>query len=302
MEENDIDIGFLLKKAFKSIFHDPGYIALYLLPVVISLIFMSSMWLVIGADLLAISQSMQDPFEFIEFLKEKIWLLLGFGLIYLIVSLIVSIAVMAGIIKKVEVQETGGRISISEAFSSGFSKFIPLFAAVIIATLVIAGPFFGILVLLILGAIANIAALVCLSAFLLFIIFIPIIYFAIRLSLFAQACVLDNLGPIDCLKRSWHVTKGNVLLIFVTALILGIVYIVITIPFTVITRAFPSASFISSLGYQLALLIFGPLYIIVFTLLYLRLTKKEKGVTTFEGGTKDLTPDFSSSNIFNQIR
>jgi len=87
-----------------------------------------------------------------------------------------------------------------------------------------------------------------------------------------QTYVIENLSPIDCLKRSWIITKGNVLLIFVTAIILGIISIIISIPFIITSRV--GVLFISTIGSFLSFIIMGPLNVIVFTLLYLILTRK----------------------------
>lgn len=38
MANNDIDVGFLIKDAFKSIVDDPGYIALFILPLIVYIV------------------------------------------------------------------------------------------------------------------------------------------------------------------------------------------------------------------------------------------------------------------------
>jgi len=124
---------------------------------------------------------------------------------------------------------------------------------------------------------------------------IPWIYIILRLSLYAQACVLDDLGPITCLKKSWHITKGNVLLIFVTMLILGIIAFAITVPFTMASYISPSTPFISSIGSLLVTIIFGPLSGITYTLIYLRITKKDAGM--MEGTPEVTSIDSFSSNL-----
>ena len=68
------------------------------------------------------------------------------------------------------------------------------------------------------------------------------------------------------------ITKGNVLLIFVTALILGIIALIFTIPFTVASNA--GIPYIASIGSLLSFIIVGPISAITFTLLYLKLIRK----------------------------
>ena len=74
---------------------------------------------------------------------------------------------------------------------------VVIIAAMILGAIILAGPFIGLLFLMIIGAINNIASLVCLTLFLLVVIGILWIYIGLRLSLYMQVCVIENLGPID---------------------------------------------------------------------------------------------------------
>ena len=76
-----------------------------------------------------------------------------------------------------------------------------------------------------------------------------------------QACVIEDLGAIECLKRSWMVTKGNVLLIFVTVLIIGILGLIFTIPFTIAGNF--GIPFISMIGMFVTFTIMGPVQVII---------------------------------------
>jgi hypothetical protein len=293
MVENDIDVGFIIKKAVKSIVHDPGYILLYLLPILVYIIAMIHMWLIVDVDPMAVSQNIQNQSEFLNILIEKSPSIVAMGIVYGIVSLIVGTVAIAGLIKKAEVQETREKLGVSDALSFGLRVFPRLFAAMIIGILVIAGPIFAVLALLFFSVIYNIAALVCLSSLLMLILVIPILYIGIRLSLYALACVIDDLGPIDCLKRSWQVSKGNVILIFVTMLILGIICIAIAIPFTIL--GYSGVPYISSIGNIIAVAFFGPLYGITLTLLYLKISGKQKRTGMMESNLTDLSNDSFSS-------
>jgi len=153
MVENDIDVGLILKKAFKSIIHDPCYILIYLLPAVVYAFFMILMWSIVGTDFMAMSQSMQNPTAIVNILKEKLWLLIGFGIVTAIVTFVVGIIAMAGLIKKVEVQEKGEKLSASDALASGISIFPKLFAAMITGMIIMAGPFIGLIGLMVFSVI-----------------------------------------------------------------------------------------------------------------------------------------------------
>lgn len=275
MVENDIDVGFLIKDAFKSIINDSSYIILFLLPVLIYIIAVVHMWFV-SSNLISLAQNfqnIQNPSAFLDTPVDRLLIIIIF---YGIIVFILYTASIGGLIKKVDVQANGGRMSFLEAISFGFKEFPRLFAAMIFGVIILAGPFIGLLFLMITGANYNIVALIFLAIILLIIIIIPWVYIYLRLSLFMQVCVVENVGPIDCFKISWHITKGNVLLIFVTSLILGIISIVVGIPFTVIGRA--GVPFISSIGNIVVFALIGPVSGITFTLLYLKITRRQKRV------------------------
>jgi hypothetical protein len=302
MTGKDVDVGIIIKKTFKSIVHDPGYILLYVLPVAISIIFMILIQSMVSGKLFSMSQLIQNPSgyntyntEFLNSLKENLLLLVGIVVLYLLVEFIVSVIAMAGLIKKVEAQEKGEKLDVLAAMASGIPLFPRLFVALLLITVIVAGPILGLVALIFVSAIYNILALICVSSLLLLILIIPWFYIVIRLSLYAQACVLDNLGSLECLKRSWHITKGNVTLIFVTMLILLIIAFAISIPFTIIglliSLLAPSVLWISSIVDQLLILVVGPLSGIVLTLLYLELAKKHTTINVKQEEPATILPD-----------
>jgi len=164
-------------------------------------------------------------------------------------------------------------MSFSEALSFSFNSFPRFFSAMLLWALILYGPLIGLILLMVLGVTSNLTGLICLSTFLLIIICILIIYIYLRLALFMQACVIENISPVDSLKRSWIITKGNVILIFVTILIIGIIGLVITIPFTIASNA--GVPFILPIGMFLNFIIMSPVQAIIFTLIYLKLIKKQ---------------------------
>jgi len=144
--------------------------------------------------------------------------------------------------------------------------------------------------------------LICLSSGLLILLFIPLIYFIIRLCMFSQTCVIESVGPIDCLKRSWHITKGKVILLFVTGLILGIIAFAVMVPFIAINSVMtyssisfdqlssgtlavapnPIGSLANFIGQLLVQLLVTPVSLITLTLIYFGLVKKHKNIEKVE--------------------
>lgn len=293
----DIDIGHILKKAFKSLIQDPGYIILFLVPSVLTLVFGVISWLVVGIDFQTLVQASANPQLLTTIFQDKIPLLIVIGVVSFIVTIVASVTVIAAAIKKVEAQETGEKLNVPQSLSVGFSYFPRLLGAMLLFIVIVMLPLLGMVGLIMLGVFANNTSLICLSTGLLFLLFIPLIYFVIRLCLFSQTCVIEHLGAVDCLKKSWSITKGKVILLFVTFLIIGIIAFAIMIPFTAInavssynayssnmfnftsmpttTQSYsPIGTIANFIGQLLMQLIVAPLSLITLTLIYLGITKK----------------------------
>jgi hypothetical protein len=88
-----------------------------------------------------------------------------------------------------------------------------------------------------------------------------------------QTCIIEDLGVVECIKRSWTMTKGNALLIFITALILGVIAIAVSAPF-IIAGNVGGIPFIQMIGNFVAFGLIGPVQILTFTVLYFKLTRK----------------------------
>ncbi|MBN2066487.1 MAG: hypothetical protein JW771_06740 [Candidatus Thermoplasmatota archaeon] len=293
----DIDVGFILKKAFKSLIHDPGYIILFLVPSVVTLVFGVISWLVMGIDFQTLVQASANPQLLTTIFQDKIPLLIVIGIVSFIVTIVASVTVIAAAIKKVEAQEAGKKLNVPQSLSVGFSYFPRLFGATLLFIIIVVLPILGMVGLIMLGAVSYNASLICLSTALLIILLIPLIYFIIRLCLFSQTCVVEKLGAVDSLKRSWNITKGKVILLFVTFLIIGIIAFAVMIPFTAInavssynayssnmfnatsmpttTQSYsPIGTIANFIGQLLMQLIIAPLSLITLTLFYLGITKK----------------------------
>ncbi len=297
----DIDIGLIFKKAFKSFIHDPGYIILFLIPSLFTFGFGVVSWLAIDIDFQALAQvfaqASANPQMLTSIFQDKIPIIVLLCIVAFLVLLVVSVTVIAAVIKKVEAQEQGKKLSVSQSLSIGFSYFPRLFGAMLLFIVIIVLPILGMVGLIMLGVFANNTSLICLSTGLLLLLFIPLIYFIVRLCLFSQTCVIENLGAVDCLKRSWNITKGKVILLFVTFLIIGIIAFAVMVPFTAIntistynayssnmfnftsmpttTQSYsPIGTIANFIGQLLMQLIIAPFSLITLTLIYLGIAKK----------------------------
>jgi len=233
MANNDIDVGFLIKDAFKSIRRDFDYIYLFLLPLIIYIIAMVHVFFLIG-DIFSIGQNPQDSFQMFGLIQSNLFMLIVMAIIYGIVFLITYSVAIAGVIKKFESQEKNSQMYLSEAFSFGLNKLPRIFCATLLAYLIALGPLFGLLLLTYFGIVTNSLGLIGLSVLLLLIVSIISIYVYCRVLLYMQTCVIEDLSVVECIKRSWTMTKGNALLIFITALILGVIGIAVAAPFMIV--------------------------------------------------------------------
>ena len=270
----DVDIGLILKKAFHKVFHDMGYIAIYLIPFIgglFTLLFIQFS----GVNLFSRSPTMpgfQSPSQMPSISMTELGILLiALGTYILIISILTMIAMIAVTIKA-DKEEDGLYVTASDALGMSFGYILSVIGAAIIVGLATIGPF-------LLGAILVYMAitvttynyslgllLAATSIFVMIILLIPAIYIGLRLSLYLQACVIDNLNAIESVKKCWHVTRGHVLLLFITLLILY----VITIPFTLLNMALPQFQ----IGTLLSMLIVGPISAVTLTLIYRGLTGK----------------------------
>ena len=229
-----------LKKSFNILMDDPGIILLYTLPAIIGLIMTFHIgsvagWSAMGTGLMGgAGGQMSTPmppapgFAMIA--------ILPLILIYGIIGLIVSVIVMAATILKVDALEGDSHLELTDAISNGIPFFIPLLISNILVGLAIG---FGFVLL-----------------------FVPGIYFAIKLSLFGPLCVLET-GDIGCIRRSWYLTHGR------TWKILGVLVLLLIISLVV--------SIIPVVGSILNTLLVNPLYIVSMTLIYLEAKRSEQG-------------------------
>jgi hypothetical protein len=272
MVDNDIDVGFLIKDAFKSIRKDFDYVYLFFLPLTVYIIAMIHVWFVIG-DIFSIMQNnAQNPYVFFSLIQNNFITLLIMGIFYAIIFAILYSVAMAGVVKKFDLQEKNTHIHLSEVISFGFNKLPRIFGATLLTYLIVLGPFFALFFLAFWGITNSLYALAGLSVLLLIIVAFVAIYVYLRLLLYLQTCIIEDLGVVECIKRSWVITKGNALLIFITALILGIIAIAVSVPFIIAGNA--GVPYAQSIGNFIAFGFIGPIQTITYTILYFKLTRK----------------------------
>jgi len=156
-----------------------------------------------------------------EALKQQIWVLVGLYIGYMIISGIISaLASPTSILMSLIVMVLS--VAISSIFNLGYYKNI-------FQTLEGIEPQFSaygqqaskFLTYFVASLIAGIAISVGL-----FLLVIPGIYIGLRLQFFGCFIVEENAGIMDSLKRSWDLTEGNVMQLFLLALaqlVIGIV-------------------------------------------------------------------------------
>ncbi|GEM_PF-3240520 len=254
--EEETDVIKILKKSFRSLIDQPGFFILYLMPFTVALVAFIHFCLSVGTwTPLTMSEPSSEASTLINFVKGWAPWIVVYGIVYVITMLISE----AAIILKAAVLKRGKNLGPEEALPKGIGRVPSLFAAYFLFGAIVCWP-----LLLLLGAVwlgpSTVLLLVLTVVFLVWLL--PMIYISIRLALLAQACVLENLGPVACLRRSWHLTKGNFWLIFVMSLLLWIVSVVVGL--------------IPVIGSLVAMVLVGPAGIIAYTLIYLGLRKTRK--------------------------
>ena len=238
-----------IKRSFNLLKKDPTLIVLFILPaifpfsissLVVNYLMFFIMWGTLG-------------------LPSILFILLL--ILFSIVGFFFSVWASAGAILKITELEKGSKLGLKEALSKGLKKvpklLVPAIAGFAISILMVASltiaitnyPFISMAPLVQDVGPSNIVPRVAMGF-----LFIIGLYVAIRLYLYAPACVLENNFG---LKTSWKLVKGNWWKLFVIFLILGAMS-------AIISRAYIIGGFLS-------VLIVGPFSITAKTLIYLQL-------------------------------
>lgn len=138
--------------------------------------------------------------------------------------LLVNLAQMLGLLTLLALLRDTSQPTVGEAISIGLKALIPYFVAYLLATIVIS-LIVGVLIAL--GAASGIVALAALGGILGFAF---LAYAMVKLSLIGPVVAIDRVfNPIAAMRQSWVLTKGNSGRLFAFYLLIGIVYIVLTI-------------------------------------------------------------------------
>lgn len=258
-DDEDIEVVPILKRAFKSLVDEPGFVGLYLLPFTVLAIVFFHAWTALN-----IAAAVKNISEIQSLLIENaVWIILYIG-----AFVILGLIAFAGIILKAKARENGKRIGFVKSIRKGSTYAPTLFLIFILVGIIIFGPFLGLILLEMMGLSIGIEA-VMIIAIGAIIWLLPMIYLGVRLSLVVQACIIEDLGPVKSLKTSWRTTSGNFWLIFVTGLLLGIISIAITIIPRIISPTIGQA-----IGSLIAGAIVGPAGLIAYTIIYLKLSER----------------------------
>ncbi|MDY6964962.1 MAG: hypothetical protein SVM80_03195 [Halobacteriota archaeon] len=181
-----------IKRSLIILMDDPGIIVLYALPTIVILIFR------LHLKVIAWRSMTGDTIDFARI--PTVTSTLPLFLIYGIIWLVVGVVAIAGIILKIDANGSDSHIGLEDAFSKGVRYFIPLFVSSIIAVLLIS---FGLILMV-----------------------IPGIYFSLKLTLFAPACVLEPENKRS-IRRSWELTRGRILNIFIIVALIEVIAVII---------------------------------------------------------------------------
>lgn len=266
MPEDDVEVGSLIKRSFVWLWKDPGFIGLYLLPIPVMIVFMFHLFTIVEKfGLINPTAANAPPWGLImDFI--------GWIILYVVIMGVLQLIGFSGVIVKAKGRKNGKKISFLKSLREGLGYVPRIIVIMIVTMLVVVGPF----LLLPLGVFVMGAFFALLAVVLVFVWFIPAIYLGIRLSLSAQACVVEDIGPIDSLKGSWGATKGYVLTVFAVFLI----FMLISAALSVIPRVLGGIlggtvvlAVVNSVGSFIVSFIVGPALVITLTLLFLEISE-----------------------------
>ncbi len=144
-----------------------------------------------------------------------------------IISLLLTSAVIGGVTDFAVRQYRGEKASIMDSLRRGFQKMLSVLGANLLVTLITVGVILAPFALLVLGAVAvgstpAAVALICGALIALPFLGVLVIYLAIALGLYAPAIMMEDKHAVDSLYRSWDLTKGHKWSIFAAGLVVGI--------------------------------------------------------------------------------
>ncbi len=265
---DDVYIIPIIKKSFKWLLKDPTYILLYLIPYAISTIQIIHMRTSFGTTFFRDASIGQNLQLINSLIPLGIWVLF-----YTLILFIVGMMIFALIIQKVKVQVEGEKIKLAKAFKQALPKIPALLGSYLLLILLLTGPAIALLGLIIFSLSSGFTMTFWLVIGILGLLIwlVPMIYWGVRLSLYAPACVLEDLGPIETLKESWRVTANNFWLTFSLFFLFAILGWIVLFPinFLQITSGWVG----SLIAPLLVMIVIGPASSIAITLYYMSLSE-----------------------------
>ncbi len=264
---DDVSLVPIIKKSFKWLVKDPTFILLYLIPATIIVIQTIHMVIFLGGTSFEQFSYSQGPQFFNLFFPWTAWITF-----YTIISFLVGLIVFAVIIQKVQVRINGREIKLKKAFSRGLSRAPSLLGAYLLLLLLLIGPFAGFIGLMFYGFLnSGLIIWMIIGVLGMLVWFFLMIYYGVRLSLFGPACIIEELGPIDTLKKSWSVTENNFWMTFALYVLYAVLSWIIVLPTNFLQM---SGMWIGSLIAPVATsIIIGPAFSIAVTLYYINLSE-----------------------------
>jgi len=197
--------------------------------------------------------------------------------------LVISLTAYIGAVAVLALFQERGNPTVGDALKTGFMG-----APTYMATQILFGLAVGIVGGLLVGIAATIS--IYLAVPIGIIVLVAIIYASIKLVLVPAIIGMErNFNPITVMKRSWQLTKGNSLLIFlflfILILIVGLISIVLTLVLTTIFAIFgePVLSIGSGLVSSLISAVMGGLLLVVLAAIHRQLTHTSTAqLETFE--------------------
>ncbi len=147
--------------------------------------------------------------------------------IAVIISLLLTSAVIGGVTDFAVRQYRGEKVPIMVALRRGFQRMLSVLGANLLLTLITVGVILAPFALLILGAFtagSNVGgiALICGALIALPFLLVLVLYIAIALGLYAPVIMMEDKHAVDSLYRSWDLTKGHKWSILWAGIVVGL--------------------------------------------------------------------------------
>jgi MFS family permease len=211
----------------------------------------------------------------LEDMPQLIPQLIIVSIILLVLQIVAYPWMQGALIHAVSEQNIRRPVGIGRAYRFAWRRLGSLIVASILAALAI-----GVLVALAI-LVALISSLAGPVTLILLLVFIPAaVYLAVRWTFFLQAALLEHLGPVAALSRSWDLVKGNWWRVFGIMLVVSIIAVGISL----ILGLIPMLA-TTPLGSMLAVILATPIAVTASTLLYydLRVRKEDYNLDTLAG-------------------